>query len=80
MYLYNIKQTNNTDMNTAAQLKEQAIAELKAVNFYAESGIYQSLPQIIVDAVEDVRIFGMQYWIERTSTGETVKAIVAKLA
>ena len=67
-------------MSTAAQLKEQAIAELKAVNLYAESGIYQSLPQIIVDAVEDVRIFGMQYWLERTSAGNTVKAIVAKLA
>lgn len=44
------------------------------------TGIYTTMPSIVLDAIETVKMFGFQYWNERTSVGIKVKELVKKLS
>ena len=39
-----------------------------------------ALPEIIENAINTVRSFGYDYWLEKTTTGSKVKSIVKELA
>ena len=54
-------------------------AELNAINI-RPIGVYASLPYIMAEAVETVKMFGYDTWSANSCLGNALKAIVKKYA
>lgn len=61
-------------------MKEQVIIEINKAGFNTTSGIYSSLVDIVLDAIETVKTFGFDHWESQTTTGAKIKAIVKQLS
>jgi ribosome maturation protein Sdo1 len=58
---------------------KKRIVELIKQHGISATGIYGVLPEMILEAVQDVDIYGFEYWEQRTVLGAKVKAIVKEL-
>lgn len=61
-------------METLEKIKiEMGIAGLPT------TGCYEKLPNVILNGVDTVEKFGVEYWLKTTTTGDKVREIVKKL-
>ena len=59
-------------------MKNEIIAKLAQVGI-SPVGIYATMPQIIEDAIDTIKTFGIEHWEKQTSTGPAVKKVILSL-